>query len=183
MKRRRPAARYAKALFALASERNQTELIGRELGALVSMYEGNPELREFFARPSRPSATRGAVAAEICRRSGLSKLAGDFLALLAERRRADHLSAIAEKYEKLLDGDLGRVRAHVRSVVPLTDDERQRLTATLTKTLRADQVVLDEVLDPTLLGGFVVENGTILLDGSLRGQLDTMRRRLTNSTP
>jgi F0F1-type ATP synthase delta subunit len=51
------------------------------------------------------------VAAEICRRSGLSKLAGDFLALIAEGRRTNHLRVIAEKYEKLLDVDLGRVRA------------------------------------------------------------------------
>lgn len=50
------------------------------------------------------------MAAEICRRSGLSKLTGDFLALLAERRRTNHLSASAENYEKVLDVDLGLVR-------------------------------------------------------------------------
>jgi F0F1-type ATP synthase delta subunit len=67
----------------------------------------------------------------------------------------------------------------MRSAVSLTDDERQRLTATLTKTL---QVVLDGVVKPTLLGGVLVENGTIVLDGSLRGQLDAIRRRLAYGT-
>jgi F-type H+-transporting ATPase subunit delta len=70
----------------------------------------------------------------------------------------------------------------MRSAVSLTDDERQRLTATLTKTLQAGQVVLDRVVKPTLLGGVLVENGTIVLDGSLRGQLDAIRRRLAYGT-
>ena len=182
MKQRQAAARYAKALFALAKERNQTGPLGRELGDVVAMYDGSPELREFFARPSMPRTAKRKAAEDIARRSCLSTLTGDLLALVAERGRATHLGSIAEKYEKLLDVDLGRVRAHVRSAVPLTDDERERLAAGLAKMLHADQVVLDEVVDPTLLGGFVVENGTILLDASLQGQLDTVRRRLENGT-
>ena len=107
MKRRRAAAPYAKALCALASERNQTELIGRELGDAAVTFESVAELRDFFARPWIPATAKRSVAKEVAQRSGLSKLTTDFLALVAERGRADHLNV----HQKLLDEDLGCVRA------------------------------------------------------------------------
>ncbi len=54
MKQRRAAPPYAKALFELAKERNQTELVGRELGDLAATIESDPDLRDFFARPWTP---------------------------------------------------------------------------------------------------------------------------------
>jgi F-type H+-transporting ATPase subunit delta len=178
VKRRRAAAPYAKALFALASERNQTELIGRELGDAAVTFESVTELRDFFARPWIPATAKRSVAKEVAQRSGLSKLMTDFLALVAERGRADHLNVIAEKYQKLRDVDLGRVRAHVRTTLPLTDEERVMLSAKLGKALGSRHVVLEEIVDRAMLGGFIVESGSIVLDGSLEGQLDRIRGRL-----
>ena len=66
MKQRRAAAPYAKALFALAKERNQTELIGRELGGVAATFESDRDLRDFFARPWVP-----ATCAHSVRRRGL----------------------------------------------------------------------------------------------------------------
>jgi F-type H+-transporting ATPase subunit delta len=120
------------------------------------------------------------VATEVAQRSGLSKLTADFLALVAERGRADHLEAIAEKYQKLLDEDLWRGRGRVRAAVPLSDDDRRALSVKLAHALGARRVVLEEVVDRMMLGGVIVESGSVLLDGSLEGQLDRMRRRLAS---
>jgi F-type H+-transporting ATPase subunit delta len=178
MKHRRAAASYAKALFAVAKERNQTEVVSRELDDVTATFESDPELRDFLARPWIPKTAKRAVAMQVARRSDLSTLTSDFLALLAERGRTDYLRVIDEKYEKLLDADLGRVRAHVRSAVPLTDAQRGMLSAKLTQVLGGRQAVLKEVVDRAMLGGFIVESGSVVLDGSLEGQLERMRRRL-----
>lgn len=180
MKSRRAAAPYAKALFALAKEHNETELVGRELGAMTATFDSDPDLRDFLARPWITAMVKRTVAVEIAQRSGLSKLSGDFLALVAARGRADHIAAIAEKYQQLLDEDLGRVRARIRTAVPLTDEERETLLAKLGPALGGRQVVLEQVVDPTMLGGFIVESGSVVLDGSLEGQLERMRRRLAS---
>jgi F-type H+-transporting ATPase subunit delta len=182
VKERRAAARYAKALFELAKERDQAGIVSRELGSIAALCGKSPSLREFFGRPSLPPAAKRAAAAEICRRSGLSKLSGDFLALIAERGRASHVSVMAERYEQLVDADLGRVRVRVRTALPFTDDERLRLRAKLSTVLEASQVALDEIADPTVLAGFVVENDTILIDGSLNGQLTAVRHRLVTGS-
>jgi len=178
VKRRRAAVPYAKAVFALAKERNQTELVGRELGDVAATFGSVAELRDFFARPWIPATAKRAVATEVAQRSGLSKLTSDFLALVAGRGRADHLAVIAEKYQKLLDEDLRRVRAHVRTAVPLTDEARGMLSAKLEQALGGRQVLLEEIVDRAMLGGFIVESGSVVLDGSLEGQLERMRRRL-----
>ena len=97
MRHRRAAVLYAKALFALAKERNQTELVGRELGDLAATLESDRDLRDFFARPWTPATVKRTVATEVAQKSGLSKLTSDFAALVAGRGRTDHIEVIAEK--------------------------------------------------------------------------------------
>jgi F-type H+-transporting ATPase subunit delta len=180
VKHRRAAASYAKALFAVAKERDQTEVVSREFGDMTLTFERDEHLRDVFARPWIPAMAKRAVATEVARRSGLSRLASDFLALVAERGRTDYLAAIVEKYQKLLDADLGRVRVHVRTVVPLSDAERGVLSGKLAAALGGRYAVLKEVVDPALLGGFIAESGSVVLDGSLEGQLERIRRRLAS---
>jgi F-type H+-transporting ATPase subunit delta len=66
----------------------------------------------------------------------------------------------------------------VRTAVPLTDGDRSALTAKLSSALESKQVVLDEVTDRSLLGGFVAEIGSLIVDGSLDGQLARLRHQL-----
>jgi F-type H+-transporting ATPase subunit delta len=178
MKHRLAATAYAKALFAVAKERNETELVSRELRDMAVRFEGDEGLREFFARPWIPKTVKRTLGTEIGQRSGFSKLSSDFLGLLTGRGRTDYLRAIEEQYEKLLDAALGRVRAQVRAAVALTDEERRMLSATLAKKLGGGQVELEEVVDSAMLGGFGVESGNTVLDASLEEQLEQIRRRL-----
>jgi F-type H+-transporting ATPase subunit delta len=177
VKRRRAAKAYAKALVALAKERDQMELVDRELGDATAIF-GTPELRDLFARPWISRATKRAVATEVAQGSGFSKLTSDFLALVAERDRTDHLAVIATKYRTLVDEDLHRVRAQVRTAFPLAIEARGRLAAKLEQALGGRQVLLEEAVDRTMLAGFIMESAGVVLDGSLEGQLERMRRRL-----
>jgi F-type H+-transporting ATPase subunit delta len=72
---------------------------------------------------------------------------------------------------------LGRVRAAVRTSVALTDDEKKQLTTRLGRAL-GKQVIVEQTVDSSLLGGFIAQVGSLILDGSLDGQLARMRERL-----
>ena len=65
----------------------------------------------------------------------------------------------------------------MRSAVALTDQEKQELSARLERAL-GKRILLEERVDSTLLGGFVAQVGSLILDGSLDGQLARMRQRL-----
>jgi F-type H+-transporting ATPase subunit delta len=169
---------YAKALLALAKERQQLDAVGRELALAVEAVKSDAELRTFLGRPGVPARAKRAVAEEIGKRLGLSKLTRDFLGLVADHGRGDQLEAIGEVFHGLVDADLGRVRATVRTAIPLTEAERSAIAARLSRALGGKQVLVHEVVDRNLLGGFVAEIGSLIMDGSLDGQLARMRQRL-----
>jgi F-type H+-transporting ATPase subunit delta len=169
---------YARALHELARERGQTEAVARDLAAMVDVIAGDAQLRDFFERPWVSRAAKRAAAVEVATRLEVSTLVRDFAGLVARQGRAAHLGAIAEAFRDLVDQDLGRVRARVRTAVPLTDAERDALRARLAQRLGAREVVVEEVLDRNLLGGFVAEIGSYIVDGSLDGQLARIEERL-----
>jgi len=96
---------------------------------------------------------------------------------VAERGRADHLLEIVAAYQTLVDTELGRARAQVRTAVALTDGEKRQLSGKLEHAL-GKRIILEEQVDATLLGGFIAQVGSLIFDGSLDGQLARMRQRL-----
>ena len=169
---------YARALHDLARERQQTEAVSRDLEAIVEVVEGDAELRDFFNGPWVPAAAKRTAAMEIAARLELSPLVRDFVGLVARGGRAQHLAAIAAAFREMVDQDLGRVRARVRTRVPLTDAERDALRARLGAVMGGKHVIMQEDVDEYLLGGFVAEIGTYIVDGSLDGQLARIEERL-----
>jgi F-type H+-transporting ATPase subunit delta len=183
MKASRAAVKpYARALHDVAKERQQTEPVGRDLEAFVAVVEREKELRDFFGRPWIATAVKRAAAMDIATRLGLSPLVRDFVGLVAAHGRAPHLDAIAVAYRDMVDGDLGRVRARVRTAIPLTDAERDALRARLGQAMGAREVLVQEEVDAKLLGGFIAEIGTYIVDGSLDGQLARIEERLVKGS-
>jgi F-type H+-transporting ATPase subunit delta len=172
------AKSYAKAIFELARERNQADQIQGELARVATLVAEDGRLAAVLSRPWVTPANKRKIAEEIGQRLELSTLGRDFLALIAAHNRADHLRVIADAYRGMLDAAQGRVRAHVRTAVALTDSDRTALAGRLSRALEGKQVVIDEALDKNLLGGFVAEIGSLIVDGSLDGQLARMRQRL-----
>jgi F-type H+-transporting ATPase subunit delta len=175
------AKSYAKAVFELARERNQVDAVGKELDTLAALMAEQPQLLAFLSRPWVAAAAKRAASADIAERLGLSPLTRDVLALIAARNRADHLAGIAKAYRAFDDIAQRRVRVQLRTAVALTDAERQKLSARLSGMLEGQQLVIEESVDTQLLGGFVAEVGSMILDGSLDTQLDRMRDRLARA--
>src|SRR5262249_48682044 len=119
-----------------------------------------------------------AVALEVAGHLGVSDLTHDFLGLVAQRGRASSLPKMAEVFRELVDDELGRARAKVRTAVALTEADREALRQRLGRALHGKHVELDETVDNGLLGGFVAEVGSYIVDGSLDGQLARLRAQL-----
>ena len=175
--RQATAARYAKALFAIAREAGTAEAFVRELEQFAAELRSSRELEVVLLRPWIKPAERQAVAVEVARRAGCSPLVQKAIGLVAARGRMDHLPELVEAFRALVDADAGRVRASVRAAVAFTEDEKKLLATRLGQAL-GKQVIIKETVDPSLLGGFIAQVGSLVLDGSLDGQLARVRERL-----
>ena len=171
------ARRYARALYELARDGGGTDAVGRELVEVTAIVTGAAAVHDVLTRPWIKPEDRRGIAAAIAEKAGARKLVQDFLGLVAERGRADHLPEIVIAYQGLVDAEHGQARAQVRSAVALNDTEKQELSARLERAL-GKRILLEERVDATLLGGFIAQVGSLILDGSLDGQLARLRQRL-----
>jgi len=171
------ARRYAKALFSLALETGRVEGWADALLALKGAVAASPELRDVLENPVYSKEQRRAVVAALA--SGLALEPGptNLLALLADRNRLLYLAALADHFRDLADGHLGRIRAKVTSAVPLQEEAAQAIALRLAASTGA-KVLLDRAVDPDLIGGVVAQVGSLVYDGSLRTQLEALRRKL-----
>ena len=171
----RPAARrYADAVFGLASRDNSHDAWAADLDRLAALLDV-PQAAKALTSPAVPPSQKLAVIdAEV---PGLRPHTRNLLHLLLHRERLELLPGIALAFHDLLNRARGIATAHVTTAVPLDDAARQQLATRLSRYL-GQQVELVTTVDPSIMGGVVARVGDLLLDGSVRGRLEALRRRL-----
>jgi F-type H+-transporting ATPase subunit delta len=171
------ARRYAKALFGLAVEQNRVEAWSDALVALQKAVDDSADLQDVLSNPVYSKEQRRAIVEQLARALRLDAEPTHLLYLLAERNRLGYLDAIVRTFRELSDAKLGRVRAKVTTAVPL---EAPALAAIATRLGQATSatVLVDRQVDPAILGGVVAQVGSLVFDGSLRTQLEDLRKTL-----
>ena len=169
--------RYARALFSLALEEGEHERIGEELESVAQTVQASGEARALVEGPRYTPAQRHALIDVLVQKLSLSPLLAKFLRLLVDRHRLAEISAIARSYGEMLDEKIGRVRATVTSARPLGDEDLRRVREALSAATRRT-IILDSRSDPKIVGGLVTQVGPKVWDGSIRTQLERMRREL-----
>jgi F-type H+-transporting ATPase subunit delta len=171
--------RYARALFQIGVDSGTFEALGQELSDLAEVFAGSVELRQTLENPSFKPSEKRAILEKLLPRVAPSRTVQSFALLLLERGRIAALPSIARAYRELVDGHTGRVRATVVSAQPLAAGDLDRVRQALEKRTKK-KVLLESQVDPSLIGGLVARVGDLVLDGSVRTQLATLRQKLLN---
>lgn len=171
------ARRYAKALFGLAVEQGRVEAWSDALLALQGAIDGSPDLRDVLGNPVYTKEQRRSVVAQLAQALRLDADPASLLGLLADRNRLGYLAAIVQTFRELSDAKLGRVRAKVTTAAPIDDASANAMALRLAGAANA-RVIVEREVDPALLGGVVAQVGSFVFDGSVRTQLEDLRRQL-----
>ncbi|SET96428.1 ATP synthase F1 subunit delta [Stigmatella erecta] len=172
------ARRYARALLDVTAESQRTDAVATQLDSLVKAFEKSPELSDVLLNPAYSRSQRAQVVESLIQLAGnLDPILANTLRLLVERNRLIYLPDVARVFRELADARAGRVRGQVTSAAPLAPDTLEQLRKTLQQLTQRD-VILEQKVDPALLGGVAAQVGSVLYDGSLRTQLEQMRRQL-----
>jgi F-type H+-transporting ATPase subunit delta len=175
----RVAKRYAKALFEIALEKKQLKLVEADLETLKKGYRESKEFSKVIDSPVISNQAKKQVFTEIYQRR-LQKLIFNFVLLLIKKNREMLLAQVIEEFLDLSDQHHGILRGVLYSVVPLTDEQLEKLTAQL-HAITGKKLIITQHEDESLLGGFVIKLQDRIYDTSLRNKLNKLRQNLIES--
>lgn len=173
--------RYANALVdVVISSKGAVEphQVLAQLQALESAIQSSPDLRSVLISPAVTLTQKNKVMGRICEQLGMHRLVRNFVFLVVRNRRARLFPQMRAAFERGLDARMGVVKADVASAAELQEGSRANLEAQLAR-LTGKRVRAHYSVDPALLGGAVARIGSTIFDGSVRGQLETLRRKLS----
>lgn len=172
------AKRYAIALADLADEQSSLELVSEELKAFCDLLNTTPSLRLLFVSPTTDRQRQKEVLTAFLEQASVSDLTGNFLKLFIDKRRMMLVDAVLEAYGREVAIRNNRVTARISTPQPLTQTHTTRLVAALKKVTRKE-VSLDIREDARLLGGLVVQIGSLMMDFSVRNRLNQLTACMT----
>jgi F-type H+-transporting ATPase subunit delta len=175
------ANRYARALVELVLAPGSSlkpEDAVAQLRAVEQMISESWELRNAMLTPAIQTSRKRAVMAELLKKLQASDLTRNFVYVVIDHRRIGMMSEIREAFELQLDERLGFVRAEVTSAQALATLQHDNIEGELSR-LTGKRMRLRFDVDAELIGGVTARIGSTVYDGSVRGQLQRMRREFT----
>ena len=170
------AERYALALIDIGEDNGNREQLGRELDRVSDLFAAK-EFVGLFKSPKFTVAMRAEVIKELLGQLVVSPICRNFCLLLNDKNRFLLLPDIERAFQKLSDAASGRVRAEVSVASPLTDVEITRIRLSL-QAATGKEVLVEQELDPEIIGGVVTRLDGRVYDGSVRTQLTTIKQAL-----
>ena len=167
---------YAGALFEAARERDQLEEVLSDLGEFVAALHESEELRQFFYGAQIPERQKRRALDGLT--EGMKTQATNFLKVLIDNGREEILEEALGRYEELVEDHLGRVEVGVTTAIELSEEQLGRLKERLESVLEGRDVILETDVDPSLVGGAVFRFGGRMMDGSIRGRLESLREEM-----
>lgn len=160
---------YAQALHELACQRGITDDVRKELWLLDELACKNKELVLFLRSPAIKPKQKIASIKRIFG-SAVSELVLDFLCVLANRGRLGLLDEIPRRYVQLDNEYAGRIEGTITTAIKLSKEELTTITEQVERVLNK-AVVLDNLVDQSIIGGMVLKVGDKLMDNSVRSNL------------
>jgi len=164
---------YANALFEVARVEGSLAEVEDELFRFARTLESNDQLRSTLTDEAVPVARRQGVVEDLLGTKA-SPVTVNLIGFVVGAGRARQLPQIIDRLVDRAASAKDSVVGEVRSAIPLTDDQKNRLAEALGKAT-GKKVEVKVVVDPSVLGGLVAQVGDTVIDGSVRARLDQLR--------
>lgn len=164
---------YAEALFTLALEENSIDDFYSALSMMQALFSENPEYIEFLSTPSIPKAERVQQLTK-CFEGKVPDIILHFAIVMVERGDIHSFNDSVMEYENLSFAMKSVSNATAISAVPLTEEEKVRLIRKLER-LCTHTVLLHCKVDPSLIGGMIIEIDGRVIDGSIKHRMRELK--------
>ncbi len=169
------AATYAKALHEAAQAQSAVDRVRDELGELAAAMSDGSELRAALLNPRVETGAKCATVVAVM--DGAHPVSTGFARMLVDRGRIGELAEMVTAYGQRVDAAEGRVVVTAVTAVPLTPALRESIRSRVRAQTGRD-AELEEMVDPSIIGGLVLRVHDVVVDASIRTRLEEMRRSL-----
>ncbi len=173
------ANRYAKALLNVVKSDGgrSAQDVAAELSSFAGVWSSDATLADSIINPMFERGQRSAALLEVAKAAGASDLLQRFLRILFERDRIAVLPEIAEAFEAAADEAAGVVKVSVTLARDIADEERGAIAEKISQQIDG-RLEFSWSTDPDIIGGMLIQYGGNVVDGSLRGRLERIERKL-----
>ena len=172
------ARRYARAIFTLGKENGTAELYVESLSAIADLFDDPAlDVAETLINPLYPLEARQKVMTGIAKAVKADALMTTFLNLLVERKRISVLREVAAQVRDMIDREHNVSHGWVTSAIELDNALLEKIQAKLEK-ITGSRVILETQVDPSIIGGMIARVGDLVLDGSIRTQLNGLKQSI-----
>jgi F-type H+-transporting ATPase subunit delta len=166
---------YARALFDAASERGRVKEVQAEIGTVAAAMAALPALRSVVGNPQLDAGSKAAVLQAAVGEP--DELVSNFLGLLAEKGRAGSIEGIHAELEQMIARAEGQLSVTLTTAYELSDEEAGGIVRRIERA-SGRRIEAVRKVDPSLIGGIVLQAGSLRADASVRGRLDRMKQEL-----
>ena len=161
---------YAEAFLQVAESRNEVDQIVTESKSVLELWSKSSDFSDAMASPVIEVETKKAVLEKVFANQVTPSFL-NLLKLLADRKRIGYLDSVLERLLELYRQKRNIALATITSATALNDDQQEKILKTIQSVAGTDNLELDLKVDPNLIGGFIVNVGSKVIDASLSGQV------------
>ena len=173
----RAAIRYAKAILDLANSKGVAEAVNNDMKLIASTIESNLELSTFIQNPTTKVEVKESALLEVF--ANVNGITKGLFHLLFENKRFEILNAIAVEYSKVFDESNGIEVAKVTTAIPMDAALETKVLAKVS-TLSDKKITIENIVDPSIIGGFILRIGDQQYNASVANRLQVLKRELSN---
>ncbi|MFJ7934313.1 F0F1 ATP synthase subunit delta [Sporosarcina sp. NPDC096371] len=173
------AKRYALALFELAQQNGQTASIQEELHELKKVFRDNNGLGLLLESPRLPLAKKKELLADLFK--GANQLILNTLYVLLDGKRINEVIHFVDEFNIFANDSAGVAEAKVYSTLPISDEVSQSISNAFAQKVGKQSLRIENIIDPTLLGGIRLQIGNQIYDSSVSAKLERLKRDLIGS--
>jgi F-type H+-transporting ATPase subunit delta len=173
----RAAIRYARAIIDQANDRNATEMVQEDMKLIASTVASNQELEQFISNPTLNVEAKNNALVEIF--ASTNAVTKSLFRLLLENKRFELLHDIAVEFSKLYDESKGIQHAEVTTAFTMDQALEEKVMAKI-RTFSDKKIIINNIVDPAIIGGFIIRIGDQQFNASIANSLQTLKRELSN---
>ena len=175
----RIAETYSSAIFELGQESGLLPQFDTDLSYVQDLFSTHEELRQILINPMLEIAGKKKILQQIFG-GEVHPLIMNFLNVMVDRRRSPYIMETARAYVKRSRESRGILEAKVTVIEPLSEAMREKVLRKLQEI--TGKCVIEEHVDPSILGGMVIQVGDTRIDGSMARRLEELKKSLLNAS-